>query len=367
MSTDCRIVPSSRVAGATGYSVPRAPYAIDLPLDGNEGLRPPPALLAAAGQLSADAIRRYPSTAALAEKLGAKWGVDASRVLVTAGGDDALDRIMRAMLPDGREIVFPAPSFEMIERYARLSGGAIVEVPWASGPYPRDAVIASITERTAVICVVTPNNPTGAVATFEDVRAVSEAAPKALVLLDQAYGELGDEYLTRPALGLQNVVIVRSLSKAFGLAGLRCGYALGPSQAIGWMRAAGAPYAVSGPSIALATARLSLPDDDVEAFVSRVRFERQALFELLAEIGCAPVPSQANFVFARCPDPLALRDALAKRGIGIRAFPGKRHLDDAVRITCPGDERDFDRLCDALRAAASEGVVTKPGGQEIAR
>lgn len=354
MSANCRIVPSSRVAGATGYSVPRAPYAIDLPLDGNEGLRPPPALLAAAARIEPDTIRRYPSTAPLAEKIAARHDIDPSRVLVTAGGDDALDRIMRAMLPEGREIVFPAPSFVMIETYAKLSGGVIVEVAWPSGPYPRDAVIASITERTAVVCVVSPNNPTGAVATFEDVRAVSEAAPNALVLLDQAYGELGDEDLTTPALRLQNVVIVRSLSKAYGLAGLRCGYALGPAEAMGWLRAAGAPYAVAGPSMRLAMERLSLSNDDVQAFVSRVRFERQALFELLSEVGCSPVPSQANFVFARCPDPLALRDALAKRGIGIRAFPGKKHLEDAVRITCPGDERDFERLCAALRETAKE-------------
>lgn len=354
MADHCLIVPSSRVAGASGYGIPRAPFPIDLPLDGNEGLRPPPELLAAAAQIEPDTIRRYPSTAALAERLAARHGIDPSRVLVTAGGDDALDRIMRAMLPEGREIVFPVPSFEMIERYAKLAGGVIVEVPWPSGAYPRDAVIASITERTAVICVVTPNNPTGAVATFEDVRAVAEAAPKALVLLDQAYGELADEDLTTPALELQNVVVVRSLSKAYGLAGLRTGYAIGAPEAIGWLRAAGGPYAVAGPSIRLALARLALSDADVTDFMARVRGERKALFELLGAIGCRPIPSQANFVFARCADPVALRDALAKKGIGIRAFPGKRHLEDAVRITCPGDDKDFQRLCGALREAAEE-------------
>ncbi|MFO0590825.1 MAG: histidinol-phosphate transaminase [Polyangiaceae bacterium] len=354
MSTECRIVPSARVAGATGYGIPRAPFAIDLPLDGNEGLKPPAELLAAAAELTADEVRRYPSTAALTERLAARHGIDPSRVLVTAGGDDALDRIMRAMLPEGREIVFPVPSFEMIERYARLAGGAVVEVPWPSGPYPRDLVLAAITERTAVICVVTPNNPTGAVATFEDVRALSEAAPTSLILLDQAYGELADEDLTTPALGLQNVVIVRSLSKAYGLAGLRTGYAIGAPQVIGWLRAAGGPYAVAGPSIRIATARLAMAERDVNDFIARVRGERQALFDLLAELGYSPVPSQANFVFARCPDPVALRDALGRRGIGIRAFPGKRHLGDAVRITCPGDDDDFRRLANALREAAQE-------------
>ncbi len=290
-------------------------------------------------------------------------------MIVTAGGDDALDRLMRAMLIEGREIVFPVPSFEMIERYARLAGGTIVEVAWPEGPYPREAVIAAITERTAIVCVVTPNNPTGAVARLDDVRAVAEAAPHAVVLLDQAYAELADEDLTRAALDLPNVVVVRSLSKAFGLAALRTGYALGPAEIIGWMRAAGGPYTVTGPSIHLAKARLALPQADVDAaYLARVRFEREALRALLGELGFAAVPSQANFVFARCPagapDPVTMRDALARRGIGIRAFPGKRHLGDAFRITCPGDEKDFERLGVALREAAAEPVAgaTKEGG-----
>lgn len=346
--------PAPRVAGVRGYGIPRAPGEIDLPLDGNEGGAPSAAVVALSATLGPDALRRYPSAARLAGLLAARWGVDADRVLVTAGGDDALDRLMRAVLCEGREIVFPVPSFEMIERYARLASGTIVEVPWPEGRYPREAVLAAINERTAVVCVVTPNNPTGAAASFEDVRAVAEAAPHAVVLLDQAYAELADEDLTAPALALPNVVVVRSMSKAYGLAGLRVGYALGPAELLGWMRAAAGPYTVAGPSIQIATERLLQPPDEMLAYVARARLERQALFELLRELGCSPVPSQANFVFARVPDPIALRDAMARRGIGIRAFPGKRHLEDAVRITVPGSERDFERLCAALREQARE-------------
>jgi histidinol-phosphate/aromatic aminotransferase/cobyric acid decarboxylase-like protein len=201
---------------------------------------------------------------------------------------------------------------------------------------------------------VTPNNPTGAVATIDDVRAVAAAAPRAIVLLDQAYAELADEDLTGPALALPNVLVVRSLSKAYGLAGLRIGYALGAPEVIAWMRAAAGPYTVAGPSLHVAMARLALPRDDVDAYLARARLERSRLFELLAELGYAPVPSQANFVLCHVPDPLALRDAMARRGIGIRVFPGKRRLEDAVRITVPGDERDFERVCAALRASAEE-------------
>jgi histidinol-phosphate aminotransferase len=348
------VIPAPRVAGITGYGIPRAKGQIDLPLDGNEGAAPSDRVMSLCATLEPDALRRYPSTAPLASLLADRWGISPDRVLVTAGGDDALDRLMRAMLCEGREIVFPVPSFEMIERYARLAGGTMVEVPWPHGPYPRGAVLAAITERTSVVCVVTPNNPTGAVATIDDVRAVSEAAPRAVVLLDQAYAELADEDLTGPALALSNVLVVRSMSKAYGLAGLRIGYALGAPEVIAWMRAAAGPYTVAGPSAHIAARRLALPSDDVTAYLARARFEREALFRLLTELGYCPVPSQANFVFARLPDPIALRDAMAARGIGIRAFPGKRHLGDAVRITVPGSERDFERLCAALRESAKE-------------
>jgi histidinol-phosphate aminotransferase len=349
-----RVVPAPRVAGVIGYGIPRAPGNIDLPLDGNEGAAPSDAVLALCAATPPDALRRYPSSAALAALFAERWSVSPDRVLVTAGADDGLDRLMRAMLCEGREIVYPVPSFEMIDRYARLAGAAIVEVPWPHGPYPRQDVIAAIGERTAVVCVVTPNNPTGAVATIDDVRAVAEAAPHAVVLLDQAYAELADEDLTAPALALPNVLVVRSMSKAYGLAGLRIGYAIGAPEVIGWMRAAAGPYTVAGPSIQIAMKRLALPMDDVNAYLARARAEREALFGLLAELGYRPVPSQANFVFARVPDPIALRDAMARRGIGIRAFPGKKHLDDAVRITVPGNVQDFERVCAALRASAEE-------------
>lgn len=353
-STKSVIVPAGRVAGVSGYGIPRAKGQIDLPLDGNEGPYPSESVRALFADIPGDTLRRYPSTAELAALFAERWGIDAARVLVTAGGDDALDRLMRAMLCEGREIIFPSPSFEMIERYARLAGGTIVDVDWPAGAYPREAVLAQIREQTAVICVVTPNNPTGTVATLDDVIALSRAAPHAIVLLDQAYAELADQDITGAALSLPNVVVVRSMSKAYGLAGLRIGYAIASPEVIGWMRAAGGPYAVAGPSALIAKRRLALAEDDVRAYIERARLERRALYELLCELGCSPVPSQANFVFARVPDPVALRDKMSERGIGIRIFPGKKNLADAVRITVPGNERDFERVCGALREVAKE-------------
>ncbi len=106
---------------------------------------------------------------------------------------------------------------------------------------------------------------------------------------------------------------------------------------------------MTGPSAALAAAWLESGGATVTAFVQRVQQERAALYELLAELGAQPVASQANFVFARFADALAVRDGLAAHGIGVRAFPDRPGLTDALRITCPGECAPFERLRMALR------------------
>jgi histidinol-phosphate aminotransferase len=330
------------------YRVPRPDVPIDLFLDGNEGAAPPDSLLAELGPRMPDVLRRYPDTASLEALLAEGLGVDAARVLVTAGGDDAIDRIARAYLAPGSELVFPTPSFEMIQRYARSAGAAIVEVPWPSGDWPLDAVLEAVTPATAMIAVVSPNNPTGAVATPDVLERLAVAAPDALLLVDLAYAEFADRDLTETALRLPNALVVRSLSKAWGLAGLRVGYAVGGAARIERLRAVGAPYAVSSPSLALAEAWLPRGAAATATFVDRVRAERRALETRLAGLGARPLPSEANFVLARFDDVDRVRDGLAGLGIAVRAFPDRPALQDALRITCPGNERDFQRLVDAL-------------------
>ena len=343
--------PSPGVAGVQSYSVPRPACPIDLFLDGNEGATPPEALLSALVGKGTDVLRRYPDTRPLERRLAGRLGVAPERVVVTAGADDALDRLCRAVLAPGRELVLPVPTFEMLARYARITGADIRTVLWEGARYPLDAVLGAVSPRTALIAVVSPNNPTGAVATLDEVRRLSEAAPHAVVLLDHAYVEFADADLTEQALLLPNVVVTRTLSKAWGVAGLRVGVAAGPADVIGWMRAAGAPYAVAGPSLALAEARLDGGDADVVAFVERIRSERGQLEALLRDLGASVVPSQANFLLARLPDASWVRDALAGLGIAVRIFPGRRELAGALRITCPGNGDGLRRLSDGLAAA----------------
>jgi histidinol-phosphate aminotransferase len=349
------------LAGVSPYEVPPLGPPVDLRLDGNEGAVPPAELLDELRKLGSDVMRRYPSARPLEELLACRFGVDPERVLVTAGADEALDRACRAMLAPGREIVLPTPTFEMLPRYARLAGGEVVTVPWPAGPYPTNEVLRAVSERAAIIAVVSPNNPTGAVASAEDIERLSRAAPHALVLADLAYVEFADEDPTALVLSLPNVLVVSTLSKAWGLAGLRVGYAVGPPEVLGWLRAAAGPYAVSRPSLALAAARLETGQGEVDAFVETVRRERGELERLLTELGAEPSPSQGNFAFARFRDAAWVRDALAGLGIAVRSFPDHPDLEGCVRITCPGDAASFARLTAALR------TILKPEGLIIDR
>ena len=344
-----RPIPAVNVTTLGVHRPSRAATPVDLHLDGNEGPPPPGSLFERLASRSGDLLRRYPNPKDLEERLAARHGVLPDQVVVTAGGDDAIERACRVMLSPGRELLVPSPTFEMFGRFARLMGARVREVPWPEGPLPTEALIEAADDATTLVAVASPNNPTGAMASAEDLRRLSEAVPQALLIVDLAYAEFADEDLTAAALALPNAVVVRTLSKAWGLAGLRVGYALGATDLVGWMRAAGLPYAVSRPSLALASAWLAEGGDEVARFVERVRGERSRLTWVLGGLGARVAPSQANFVLARVRNARWVRDALAGLGIAVRAFPGSADLSDGLRITCPGEAAAFARLEAALQ------------------
>src|SRR5262249_6005414 len=236
---------------AAPYAPPTLRAPIDLFLDANEGPAAPINVAALIPHMTR-ASQRYPHAEELERLLAKRLGIAASCVLVTAGGDEAIDRACRAFLERGRDLFLPAPTFEMIGRYARQAGATIISTPWLTGPYPADAVLSLVSPRTAMIAVVSPNNPTGNVATARDLERVSTASPDSLILVDLAYAEFADDDLTPVALGQPNAIVIRTFSKAFGLAGLRVGYAIGPERMIRVMRAVGGPYPVSGLSLLIA-------------------------------------------------------------------------------------------------------------------
>ena len=329
----------------------RGPQARDpgvLKLDGNEGTAPPEELLRQLAQEDPSLLRDYPDPGGLATDIASWLGVDPARVVVTAGADDALDRICRAYLRPGRSLLLPVPTFEMIYRFAQVTGGETRTVPW-TGSFPTDAVIAALDADVAVVAVVSPNNPTGRVATEDDLRRVAAAARGAVVVLDHVYADYADEDLTAVAAEIDNVITVRSFSKAWGLAGCRVGYAIASEEIANVLRNVGNPFPVAGLSIAAVRAQLGGGRVALEAHVRRTRQGRGLLGDYVERLGAISAPSQGNFAFADFGKRADLvQHGLASLGISVRRFPHRPEIANGLRMTVPDTDRDMERLQDGL-------------------
>ena len=345
--------PARRMTQVAEYSVKKPGAPTDLKLDANEGTPPPKALLDRLHDFGDALFCRYVKATFLEEKLARVHGVEPGQVLVTAGGDEAIDRVCRAFVEPGSEIVLPHPTFDMFYAFGRLAQGVMRPVPWFGETFPTDAFCAAITENTSLVIVVSPNNPTGVAVAFDDIRQLSEAAPHAVILLDMAYGPFADVNLAAQVRELPNVIGVFTFSKAFGMAGLRVGYARGPAHLIETMRAAGAPYPCSNASLSLAAAWLDEGGDVIATNIANIRKERAALEKTIDELGGRAVPSQANFVFARFRDADWVIDAMAGMGVLLRRIPDQGEFEGGLRITCPNDVNDFQRLNGALQTVLS--------------
>lgn len=353
------VEPVPVLAELAAYTTGRPVEGIDLVLDFNERLAPPEALAGIAG-LEAWRLNRYPELGALEPVIAARLGVPEDSVLVTGGADDALERTVRVVCGPGRRGIMSTPSYGMIRRFIRIAGAELLEVPWWRGDFPVNAVLSEADDSTALVCVVSPNNPTGSVASGDALRRLLESLPRTLVLLDQAYVDFAEpeQDLAPLALEYPNAVVVRTLSKAWGAAGLRIGYALGDPRVIDWLRRIGLPFPVSAPSLALAAAMLADGDAPGAQRIAAVRRERGELSALLEELGAEVLPSAGSFLFARFADAPRVWSSLHALGIAIRAFHGRPGVDGWLRITLPGDADSFARLDHALRTVlAPEALI----------
>ncbi len=325
------------------YTPSRFAPEVDLDLSKNEG-NPATLNLPQSTQWPDELIRRYPDTTALRDQLAHFHEVRSEQILVTAGGDDALFRCFLARLGPDATAVATTPTFEMIPIYSNQVGSELVEIEWWGGQFPTSLFVSAAADAD-VVFVVSPNNPTGTTITEAELREVSKGA--GLVVLDAAYSEFADDDLTPAALDMGNVVVVRTLSKAYGLAGLRVGFLLGPVDLIQELSSYGSPYPVSSLSAAIASERLR-QSNDVATFVSEIRSERTDLAELFDELGVETLPSEGNFILAETKDAEWVTGACAALGVGIRRFPGREILDSWVRITLPGEPDQFARLARTL-------------------
>lgn len=295
-------------------------------LDANENPFPP----LSEGPLAA-AINRYPEPQPerLKRAMAGLYGVDVDQLVITRGADDAIDMLVRAFCTAGRDsVAVPVPSFAAYSHFARLQGARVVEVPLrADFGFDTAAYVAALggepAAKLAFIC--SPNNPTGNEVAPGDVLAVADALADTIVVLDEAYLEFSSTpSLAAEAARRPNLVVLKTLSKAFGLAGARVGCAIGNPELIAIAARALPPYPLPSVSIEAAVAALAPSRRGVhEERIARIKAERERLAGLL---GQSPIVTSVrsgggNFLFLEVEDPGALAARLRELGIRVRFRP----------------------------------------------
>lgn len=272
-------------------------------------------------------LNRYPdgSARALRRRLAEHLGVEERHVVVGNGSNELLRLIGQALLRPGDEVVFSWPSFVVYPMVAQLMGATAVKVPLAEGEvHDLDAMLAEITERTRIVFLCNPNNPTGTIYGRSEFSAFMDAVPDhVLVVADEAYFEYVTSDDHPDALewfdGTRPLVVLRTFSKVYSLAGLRVGYGVMPEAMVTAVNKVREPFNVN--SVAQIAAFYSLAD---EAEVERRRRENQEqkayLYSEFDRLGMTYVPSETNFVYVLTEKPVELFEALLSRGVIVRDF-----------------------------------------------
>lgn len=303
-------------------------------------------------QRAAGRMNRYPDMAAteLRERLADFLGVESGEVSVGPGSVGVLQQILAATCGPGDQVVFAWRSFEAYPILVSLTGATPVPVPLdAHEAHDLDAMLAAITDNTRVVMVCSPNNPTG-VALEHDALAdfLAKVPPHVLVVIDEAYTEYLDATETLDALALfrahNNVCVLRTFSKAYGLAGLRVGYAVAHPNLAEALRRVALPFGVSTLAQQAAIASLEA-QEQLRERVAAVVSERRRIVASLRQAGWNVPGSQANFVWLRAGEDLcqALVDAFDRSDVLVRAYAG-----DGVRVTL-ADLATNDRVLEVLK------------------
>lgn len=302
----------------------------------------------------AGGVSRYPdmSSTRLIEAIAGHHGVDPDRVAVGAGSVEVCGQLASAAVDAGDEVVFGWRAFEAYPIITAVAGGTPVRAPLVDHAHDVEAMVAAVTDRTRLVFLCNPSNPTGTAVDDSQLRRLVEGVPEdVLVVVDEAYREYVDPALVPDAFQLfadrPNVVVTRTFSKAFALAGLRVGYCLAARPVAAAVRKCQVPFSVSALAQEAAIAALG-DQEEVRRRAKLTVGERERVRNALVGAGYAVPVSQANFVWL----PLGERssefaDACLAGGVIVRAFPG-----EGVRVTI-GTDAENDLFLDLARSFAT--------------
>jgi histidinol-phosphate aminotransferase len=304
-------------------------------------------------------IARYPDGNGfeLKQALAKRYGVEMGAVVLGNGSNDVLELVALAFLGPGRAAVFSQHCFAVYPLATQARGARSIAVPAKNFGHDLEAMAKAIDDETYVVWIANPNNPTGTFARHEELEAFLRRVPeRVLVVLDEAYNEYLPHELRGDSVKLlkrhPNLVITRTFSKAYGLAGLRVGYALAHPSVADVMNRVRQPFNVN--SIALAAASAAL--DDME-FVARSYAGNlqgmRAIEEGARKLGLDYIPSHGNFITVRVGKAPEIYKRLLKRGVIVRPVGGGYQLPEHLRITI-GTAEENERFLNALSASLKE-------------
>ncbi len=298
-------------------------------------------------------VGRYPDQFELIAKLAARCGVAQNQVVLGNGSNDVLDLIARVFLAQGRSAVFAQHAFAVYPLATLSTGAELICVPAKDFGHDLDAMLAAIRPDTRVVWIANPNNPTGNFLPYPDVRAFLEKVPAdVVVVLDEAYNEyIPPEARVDTAAWVAefpNLVVCRTFSKIYGLAGLRIGYGVTSAAVADLMNRVRQPFNVN--NLALAGALAALDDDEfLQASYELNRRGMAQIVGALEKLGLAYIPSYGNFVTFKAGDGAAVNQKLLQQGVIVRPIGGYG-MPEWLRVTI-GSEAENARFIAALEKA----------------
>ena len=298
-------------------------------------------------------VERYPDQFDLIKAVAERSGVSQNQVVLGNGSNDVLDLVARVFLAPGRSAVFAQHAFAVYPLATLSTGAELIVTPAKNYGHDLDAMLAAIRPDTRIIWIANPNNPTGNFLPYPEVRAFLEKVPKdVVVVLDEAYNEyLPPEERADTAAWIKdfpNLVVCRTFSKIFGLAGLRIGYALAAAEVADLMNRVRQPFNVNNLALAGAVAAL----DDYDFIAASYELNRLGMAQIVAglsHLGLEYIPSFCNFVTFKAGDGAAVNQKLLQQGVIVRPIGGYG-LPEWLRVTI-GTEPENARFLEALEKA----------------
>ena len=304
--------------------------------------------------VTAEELTKYPEREPVERIVAKHFGLQAEQVLLTNGVDEAIHLMCCAFLEAEDEALIATPSFFMYDVSVQMMTPHLRKVQAdATLEFPFERFMAAITERTKLIIVASPNNPTGAVVGREHLLAIAAAAPQAVLMVDEAYYHFDGASVMDDLATVPNLIVARTFSKAYGLANLRIGMLAGNSELLKYVRKVSSPYNVNG--VALDCLPVALADEEYVAWYSeQVRVGRERMMDGLRELGVPFFPSHANFVLMNIgPKHKELVQAMRAHGVLLRDRSTDPGCDGFVRITI-GVEEHVTRGLAALKISLDE-------------